>query len=326
MEKKIVAVINRNINNFKHLPTTFSSQDTTVVVHDDPVVAYQGDKVVANFDLLITDSRSLNTSCGESWDELLEPGKLVVVDRISKPVQAMRMLAASKRLKLKDYRHIPTWFVSSSLSSERNAWHFGNGYSGICVIKHIHGARGIGQVMFDSRKIPVEVILKTLAAGTPEAITKLKEKYPDIAIPTTRQFHQTEAASLLSEDVFLQEVIHNVHSEYRVLLRPDGKHWVYSRSRKPQDGFIQACGVFDEYCQSNDYWIIDEEGSPTSKVADGVVKMFAELGLDFGSADLFIDSSGKWGIFEYCNQFGTAGYDRGAMERYHTEYVLGKLM
>lgn len=320
-----VALLISNMNNFRHLPNTFNYGGDFVRVHRNPEVNIAGNQLDCNFDLLITDQYYSKASIGIRWEDLLPANMLVRLNRPPKPAQAMQMLAIAHRNDLRHYRHVPTWLNTGLRKGADVPWVFGHGFKGRCVIKHLNGARGIGQIMFDADRIPVDTVVHA-ARGGKDALLKLKERFPTLSIPTSRGKSEEEPFDLLKEDVFLQEVVEDVVAEYRMLLRPDGNHWVFNRDRKPQDGFEQACGVFDEFTPENSHWSLgQEEAHPLRKHERDIQCMFRELGMTYGSVDLFTTADGQWGVFEHSNQFGTMGYSVDLMAKYHTDFIASKL-
>lgn len=320
-----VALLINNMDNFQHLPQSFNYGGDFVRIHRSPAVDIDRDQISCNFDLLITDQYYSKSPIGIRWTDLLQADQLVVLNRPPKPAQAMQMLTIAAAKDLRHYRHVPTWLATSCSKGTDAPWIFGSGFKGRCVIKHLNGARGIGQIMFDADRVPVDTVVHAARCGK-DALLKLKERFPTISIPTARGRTGEEPFNLLKEDVFLQEVVEDVVAEYRMLLRPDGAHWVFNRSREPQDGFEQACGVFDEFKPENDHWTLSGDvAHPLCRFESEIKTMFSELGMTYGSVDLFTTSNGQWGVFEHSNQFGTAGYSVDLMSKYHIDFICSKL-
>lgn len=323
MHTIVIAITLSNMNNFKHLPEQFtlgSGKGTRrIITHSDPRVSIVEDDTLANFDLLINESFSAEVHRTTRWDEILPSNQIVTLPRPGKAVQAIQMHRAAKAAKLRNYRHVPTWDNFSSPTDSCNPWTFASGYKGQVVIKTMNGARGVGQVQFDSNVVPVDFVLQCIDQGS-KGLEKLKERHPSVAIPTERAHNDREVPSLLQSDLFLQEVVENVDAEYRMLLRPDGEHWIYRRDRKPQDGFLQATGEFDEYTPENDYTYLSNH--PQLKQHCGeIYELFLALGMSYGAVDLFTTNGGSWGVFEYSNQFGTVGYKLSDMTQYHIDFI-----
>jgi len=271
----------------------FSVSETEVIVHYSPVYdVATGDK---NFDILI-DMQDYHSS--PYFKYLSHENFYFSNPRYSKTEQAIKIARASKGLE--SFKNVKTYLtlrngpapegkriyeVSTTPSSP----------NGMVVVKLEDGARGLGQVV-----IPAFQLQRFLAlAGDAKDSKELREWFPDIILG--RLENEKKLGNLFGKySVMVCEYVDNITQEYRILFNGfDFKG--YWRTRND-----------NEYSQANiDLSNHKKEIVPDfiehdiPEVATDVTNVINKLGMRFGSIDLFLTSDGKWGIFEYCNQWGT---------------------
>lgn len=321
MKTLIVALKCDFVNNFNNLPVSFNTElgnePVRIVYHNDPRLSVEGLVVKKNFDFLITcDTPSVVSNI--KFIDYLSPHEYVVIPRHPKNLQAYKIAQACKEITPKNFLPVASWFTTVESSQ---GCKFGAIPHGEYILKATDGARGIGQIKIDVSKVSLEALIGTINKTPSEELANvLKEKFPSLTYPTDGEFHAGEGAQLLRQYVYLQEFIPNVKDEYRLLVSPDGGILVCPRIRLGGD-FPQATGCMDNI-NVNNLVPINLLPDFTDKQLDTLLpELLTAIGFSFGSVDLFTTTDGKWGIFEYCNQFGTSAFTPQQMQDFHTGVV-----
>jgi hypothetical protein len=233
----------------------------------------------------------------------------MVFPRETKFTQQLGMSELARKLDLKHFRHIRTFMTNA----ERPSSHFfGQDIGGMIVIKPIDGARGIGQLIVNLDEIlPANVAhLLTLAKDGKDAFLE----YVNTCAPHV-EYHighgeVEEGIGALAEGYVVQEMVRNVENEYRIILTPESEP-AFICARKRDSLPLDANANSHDYRQATGVARFRHEMAILSTIdyphLNEVLVLLKELQLPLNSVDLFITTDGKWGIFEYCPQWGTQG-------------------
>ena len=329
MKRLIVAYDDHAVNNFQHAPARFKRGNVEVLVHADPRIDIDGVEVVTNFDLLI--NSGLGPVKGSGF---LDQSALVTLPRHSKSRQMVELHKITVRQEsfhyiqpLTRYCNQHTW-TGTSVGGTVDLGRY-------VVIKPEDGARGIGQYVVDTKRTKIATVLTAIKDGLLPNADAIAEMYGDtVFLATDKEKDENEGAEVIvSQGYIAQSVIPDIVAECRVLISPAGPNVYLDRTirNKSKGGvtYSQATGADAdsgkavtrlEHTQFNKH--IPEIGRDTY-IAE-INNFLYEMSLDvcpFGSVDLFITREGKWGIFEYCNQFGTIGYQPRQMSDYHSDAI-----
>lgn len=239
------------------------------------------------------------------------------------------------------------------------AWKEAKDYDGdnksLLVMRPSHGARGIGQLVYDPKLTTTDTLTKAmiLIAKKPSAVPqennsgdelKIKslDKDDDIA-SYNKQLRETfasvsgapywysdgdrsksEGYSVLQENSFIQEYAADIESEYRVIIGGNNEP-VYALKRKRNAygklGEVElnaACG--EDVGPEKAFTDLRAAGIP-HYVLDGFKKLCQHNDFSLFSFDVFITRSGKWGILEFCNEFGQCSVPNGLVNREIKKFI-----
>jgi hypothetical protein len=311
-----VVTYSDHLSQFDHLPARFVSPcgSFEILKHQAPkFYVGQDNQINFNFDLgLLTNTDTLFKGADNRNDFQLERHcpSIVLLPRETKLTQQWGLSSIARRLQLKHFRHVQTF--KSHTTAFNNAY-FRPNAKGLVVVKPLDGARGIGQIVANLDEILPSTLAQLLSKanqGSEEFLLAVKEHAPHVEyhVGHGSTFEGTQA--LASQGYVVQELIPDVVEEYRIILDVDSKPaWFVKRRRDslPHDASInqhdyrQATGAARVKSEVNFTKIIDypHKGEVTAALK--------ALHLPFNSVDLFITKDGRWGIFEYCPQWGTDG-------------------
>lgn len=330
----VVALQFDHLTNLNHLPPRFevkggSSKDPVtyhVTTHGEPRYEVAGEKVITNFDVMIANQHR-ETADGIPWSELL-PQQVAVIPRLDKVTQALR-INGFKLPEGSGHRKIATY--SSDSAKLDQAYSFGTKIKGSVVIKPRHGARGIGHFVVNTDQISIGMLVHDIR-DTSVAIEDLVKKYaPHVTYHGGMENYGDEGRSnLLQQGMAVQERVPNVKAEYRVLL--DGNSVPFAVL--PRTRYKKVTGEADshghDYDQATGTSVFLDSAYKGMKLEDALTKpahhkAFCKLVKGvvpaLNSVDLFVTEDDEWGIFEYCNQFGTVGVPLPVATDLHINYI-----
>lgn len=328
-----------DVDNLYHLPPMFyTSRGDRVFVHGSPHVQSSNTEVVANFDVLITSSGDGLVS--PTWEFAIDKNKVFRLPRYRKDVQHLMMNRFATENGLKGFVKIPTFFNKVGRIDLMNVRGYGLGnYHGIdrMVIKPVHGARGIHQFVVDTRTGNIHAFFQGLdkainlydknAQDINEFLTQLREHYSGDFDYFKGKNNTFEGPGHLSQQIFFaQAYVGDVEQEIRIITGPNGEPTVaVGRERAKYDGdkftYHQASGAG----MSDNLLNLDSIPTTLTKLTpeywEEVKVMCREVIGPLNSVDLFITKEGKWGIFEFCNQFGTTGIPNVVATDVHKQVI-----
>lgn len=253
-------------------------------------------------DVLITDNHEItfarpNIPCR----------RRMIIERHTKIVQQMLLAAVAERHRAQGGMFndllIPTFLDNPIVlpTADITEW----------VVKPQHGARGLGQVLLQSTRQLLAKNVAELHKKMGDASRSDTEVQID-GLSTVGERRPGESVAAYNENgVFIQEYINNIYREYRLLVTPD-EYALVERERRPSapgSTYLQATGCLTTGHTKLKVW------DRAAVERDGVVpygkqmQLINELGIQFGSVDLFETHNAGWGIFEWSNEFGVEGID-----------------
>lgn len=296
------------VDNFYCLPPsfTFSEKDTevTVITHDSPNTMVNNDIVNRNYDVLLQEMY---------WDKdkidvpvtITEKHHVVPMTRYSKIVQQTMIYEAmmtmrgisfnypkffyrdSKTITVKYFNHVP--------ALENDAKY---------IIKPCNGARSIGIVEIYGKDFNRFNLAIRDTPDLDELINKIKE----FALSHTLD---AEGVNYLREKFMVMKKVENIKEEYRLLVSDYKIVNIQRRHRIPSDsGFT--------YAKNSE--AVDKKHFPAAQI-NLLNSLIKQIGIDFGSVDLYQTADGRFGIFEFQNQFGIESYDHKVVENIHIDYI-----
>lgn len=324
MQRVIVAFQNSNINNFFCLPQGTIINNKKVLFTNQPRYDIVDGRLETNFDYLITDG-TVSNAYSDNIVDMLPKEKVAVLRRYSKITQSIRLTKyVSKYTPLAmDSLNIiipKVYFSEETLTLNHIV---PNGIK--VVIKPIHGARGIGQFVIDTSKVPFKTIHELIFKFTEnkleidELFQKL-EPWKDCYIYSKgTEHHEYEGLYLLKNGYMVQEYIDKVNSEYRVITDYKGDI-AYCQKRsivEKSPGYPQAIGSEIITSERDDIVDFSEEFSNSLVMSNFIKEVVGPM----NSVDLFVTEDGKWGIFEHCNQFGMSGVPNEIAFKLHKDFI-----
>jgi hypothetical protein len=314
------------MNNFWVLHQGIVINNKQIFFHNDPQLSVIDGEEHFNFDFMISDGTlKINEIAAE---RILPPHMVFVNRRYSKTEQAMRINNYVKRTAGRlqfnddDFVKIKSWVHSQALglSSLVNP-------SGKVVIKPNDGARGIGQFLVDTDKIPFAVMIEALdkyikgMSTSKELFEELNKYDPDMAYSTRGEHHVDEGLSgLKTQGYSIQSFVDNIESEYRIITGAQSEiAYVQKRNVYNADGFPQASGSNTNSILGED--IVSIESVLSSKQIHDLSALARDVIGPLSSLDLFVTKDKKWGVFEYCNQFGIKGVPANTVANLHKQFI-----
>lgn len=288
------------INQFQMLPRSWDLGYCRVAVHGDPQWVLKNGIPETNFDILLTPV--------ESWKKLLPPHRVCVTPRLSKTDQGIAIAQWMQPLN-QEWLASPVTF-GSNLPDRKHPSYYGPDLKGRVVIKPEDGARGVSQILVDFDEVSVSSFLKDLYG--PCTWAELKELYitPAVVFSDGAFVNADENENNKKDGRFtFQAFVPNIEFEVRILTNHNADiGFICHRTREGEE-YKQATGVARKAVEmwtstKDEEWLSDRMGP-------GQLDVFKEFLKDvvgpMQSVDLFITETSKWGVLEYCNQYGIAG-------------------
>lgn len=321
MERVIIAFQNDHINNFFCLPIGTMIEDKKVIFISQPEFDFIDGKLETNFDYLITDG-SDNFGFDTKLHDVLPKEKLIIIPRFSKVVQSVRFNNHIERFPNK-YPH----FYNPKIYKNRNliTQNFGVPTGAKVVIKPVHGARGIGQFLIDTNKVPFKVVHELVYRYNQGNIDKenlFNELEPwgnGVIYSKGTEKREDEGLEMLRGEYMIQEYISDLIAEYRLITDYKGDI-VYCQRRTLKEktpGYAQAIGS-EVLTNERDDIVSDFLSMQFATEIKSFIK--ATIG-PMNSVDLFYTKNKKWGIFEHCNQFGMMGIPDDIALKLHSDFI-----
>ena len=328
--KRINAVVATHaMNNWDVLGQGVVVGDYEVYFHRDPRMSIQDGRVRFNFDVVVDDGSLMIDKM--KLHHLVPPRRVHTIKRYNKVEQQMRLLALVELNNDEENGFLFKNFYPLTMHHNPQM----NGFSQLInperpvVIKPLDGARGIGQFLVDPAMIPLTVVVDVL-----DGLVRGRVEIDDV-LPTLRKFDPTfEYATsgereeneglhaIKSQGFCIQDYVPKIKLEYRLLTGQDGEI-AYCQRRdirsKNNTGFAQATGSEANSAKGDDIVAIRDVLSGSD--LQGLQEMARLVG-PLSSIDLFITEDEKWGIFEYCNQFGMKGVPIQLAQTLHSEMIL----
>lgn len=314
MKKRILIATNINDHTQSLLPKEkIMVCDGYELIQVEPQTKLIGDQVIPNHDLLVTS----RTDAVVAAMRCVPKEAVIFVPFYEKAMQAAIL---HKLFREKEGIYIPkTWGCIDNSGGRYDSLH--HDYSDTVVIKSTTGARGEEQI-YCHRNLISSVVQRLKYCGGMDA-RKVMDTYPDaVVVPTT------ESDSCFRDDNLLIQEYINVQKEFRVNFVGD-RYWVGYRgnrkSHKSASGLLEytQCNVergstvTEMYTYASDNYLLN---NPHKTFLDSrmfltlieiqtlhqIVKtVIAYAGLPAGSIDIFVDNSGRMGVFEFSSEYGS---------------------
>lgn len=302
-------------------------------------------KVVSNVDLIISDKpidqwRGYdNCSMIDMYLEEYGRDRFVERRRQTKPVLHATMRSLAQHYGFKHFHPILSYEAGSSpfMPSKGTLWPnvaLPPTEDGTFLIKPRFGARSIGMYLVESHFLG-RFIEKIVRANDKELSSDnlkfLETKLEEFSIPLAGQEKEDQEGirALVDQGACIETIVPNVTEEYRLItavlndsnLRVGDVVKRARRSATDNDKWkdlqtIDTTGNSDDKRVSFD--VMMEGRDPA--IREEIRQFLSSLPALY-SVDLFFTKEGKWGVFEYCSQFGFINHDHNHIRRLHLEYV-----
>lgn len=300
------------INQFNMLPFRWQHEFMDVTVHHDPKWTVVNGEPVFNFSILIT-------SQPEKWEGIVPAEQLYGIKRLGKTKQNAMLNRFIRRSGAQNAVLVPFW--GSNFQDGKHTSFLGHDVGGRVVVKPEDGARGVCHMVVDFDKVSVGAFLRDLYTKDVKLVD-MHEKYKDhIKIGHGHAWDDAEAQKVKEEGQFtFQRYVENINQEVRILTDHLGNIGFACLRDRSGDDYKQATGVTHLVEQQR---LVDEDF--LKKWINVDFDIFKELLRDvvgpMSSVDLFITNDGKWGICEFCNQYGIVGVPREYYIKSVRDYV-----
>lgn len=289
------------INQFNMIAPRFQNQWYDVSVHSDPKWVLQEGLPCFNFDILITGDAK--------WKGIVPDDRLFLLKRLSKTRQAIAINQFLRQAKTHKALIVPTY--GSNFGDKYHPSYLGTELTGKIVIKPEDGARGLCHFVVDFDKVSVGPFLRDLYGAT--TIADMAEKYaPHAHLSHGQAWDDEESQKVKEEGNFtFQRYVENIKAEVRILtnhVSDVGFACVRSRVGEEYKQATSATTMLDHIEELNDLELLSMFGDVGER--DVFLKLLEEVIGPMQSVDLFFTEDGRWGICEYCNQYGIAGVPR----------------
>ena len=196
-------------------------------------------------------------------------------------------------------------------------------------VKSLDGARGIGQFVVKTEHVNLNYFLSELKYTlsqelVDDTVPKFLERFEGNVIygAGDENYVNEGLVTMRDQGYFVQSLVPDVKVEYRIITDTNSvpKYFQRRKVRDVDSAYPQATGSGS---------VVDKEAILTAEAfyaESNVSSAFFEhvcrtvIG-PLSSIDVFI-TSGEWGIFEYCNQFGISGIPAAIVTDLHKEHLL----
>lgn len=243
-----------------------------------------------------------------------------------------------------EFRKLKTWRTDADY----------DGSVDVLIKRPLNGARGIGQLVFDSKVTTLDSInaAQFFFEGLDKEPTTIKHSQGEVEeIDTSKELPTSESAigaynqrfnnfltdhtkgavwysegdrrkgegyQLFREGSFLQEYVTDVISEYRFIVGGCNEvSYVLERERRDYGKVgktVLASATGSKRGPDKSYASMIEAGIPAS-VMQGFKHLLNNYDFSLFSFDVFLTADGKWGIFEFSNEFGSLSVPNGFINR-----------
>lgn len=326
----VTIAVPSTMNNFGILPQGVDILGKKVFFHNDPRMSIVDGETRFNFDYIITDG---NVKIDGTFDahDIVPAERVRLIKRFDKQTQTVRLnnFANEQQRKTKgavpaykDFVRLSTWFNTQPHSKMQLV-----DPDSMVIVKPRDGARGIGQFLIDPTIIPFVVFTEKLARYRGDKITgeellnDLRKIDPNLKYSTAGENYENEGLLCLKlQDFMIQSYVPNIKAEYRIITNGRGDvGYCQKRDIRKDSAFPQATGSDTNSILADDVIPIKEVLSATQ--VKELNLMMREVVGPMSSADLFVTEDGRWGIFEYCNQFGIVGVPMKIARDLHKDFI-----
>jgi hypothetical protein len=302
-----------SINQFNMIPPRFQSAWYDVSVHNDPKWVMQEGLPCFNFDVLITGD--------EKWKGIVPQDRLFLTKRLSKTRQAIAINQFLREAKTVKALIVPTY--GSNFGDTYHPSYLGTELTGKIVVKPEDGARGLCHFVVDFDKVSVGPFLRDLYGKT--SIADMAEKYaPHAHLSHGQAWDDEESQKVKEEGNFtFQRYVDNIKTEVRILtnhVSDIGFACVRSRIGDVYKQATSATPLLENIEQIYKNDLLEMFGD--EQELQVFEKLLEEVIGPMQSVDLFFTEDGRWGICEYCNQYGIAGVPRDYAVSSISDYVI----
>ena len=291
-----------------------------VLFHRNPLISLDGGEPDFNFDIMIDNHRSaLGANAEFRYRHVVPENRYNSLERLGKAEQSVVLNRAVSKLRMKTDNYLPVKTYRASYNDNVATDHYSTA-KGRVVVKPNDGARGVGHLVVDLEKTNWRVLnnkLGLLSLG--HDIWKEILDLPGVSYHSITEYSQDEGKnSLIEQGYCIQGLVPDIKAEYRLLTDRDGNIvYIQKRGFKGGEDYRQAIGSSPADT--------DQIATLADILPAQDVKALRALAMntigEMSSIDLFITNSGKWGIFEYCNQFGTVGVPMDINRKLHLQYL-----
>lgn len=251
------------------------------------------------------------------------------------------------------FKNVDAWPEFRKLKTWKNDADY-DGSGDVLVKRPLNGARGIGQLVFDSKVTSLESIQAahfffdgqdkdgiSIKPSSDEIVEISKSKELPEADASISSYNQRfnnclnehckgavwysegdrrkgEGYQIFKEGSFLQEYAANVISEYRFIIGGRNEvSYVLERERRDYGKVgktVLASASGAKRGPDKSFTSMAEAGIPAS-VMQGFKHLLNNYDFSLFSFDVFLTADGKWGIFEFSNEFGSLSVPNGFVNR-----------
>jgi hypothetical protein len=300
-------------NQLNMIPPRFYSEWYDVSVHSDPKWVMQEGLPCFNFDILITGD--------DKWVGIVPKDQLFLTKRLSKTRQAIAINQFLRTANTHKALIVPTY--GSNWGDKYHPSYLGTELTGKIVIKPEDGARGLCHFVVDFDQVSVGPFLRDLYGKT--KIADMAEKYaPHAHLSHGQAWDDEESQQVKDEGNFtFQRFVDNIATEVRILtnhVSDVGYACIRSRIGDEYKQATSATPILEDI-KSIDGKVLGEMFGDPAEYAI-FCQLLEEVIGPMQSVDLFFTEDGRWGICEYCNQYGIAGVPREYAVSSISDYVM----
>ena len=302
MSNTIVVAIRAHTDNTLMLPPSYSyvcaenGVSGTVVFHYSPMAEMSSEGLTCNYDYLFYDYVDRVHRLDPIFHRVgVEMDNLIISNRLSKPDQLHRA-----RLSCLDIR-IPKLYETGNFTKKHYPALAGLISAPVCLVKENNGACGRGQALVPIHQL--SCFMQNISSSP--SLGKLKEMYPDVVFGSS-MYDMGDDSEAFQDRVHVCEYIDNVESEYRVLFFGD-LVYVIKRNKVEKEGYFTQANMGYDIIEGPMVDAVTLSDILDKPHIDLIAKLIKVIDLPFGSIDLFIDTDGKLGMFEYSTQFAHYG-------------------